>query len=166
MAAATSTTQALHSLTVTAENEAETSQIASALASVLRVGDVVLLDGVLAAGKTFFTRALVRALGSDEDVTSPTYTIANVYETARGPVLHVDAYRLSGANEFYQLGVDDYFDTGICVIEWGARIDGFFEAPLHIAISFGDDETSRTFTLTSNDTRWDAGLKTLAEALV
>ena len=151
-------------LTLSAQNEAQTTGIAAALAQHLRAGDVVLLDGALAAGKTFFIRALVGALGSDEDVTSPTYTIANIYETPSVPVLHVDAYRLETAKEFYHLGLDDYFDTGICLIEWGKRIDGFFEAPLQIDIGFGDTDAQRNFTVSSPDPRWAPVFDALASA--
>ncbi|MFT6424335.1 MAG: tRNA threonylcarbamoyladenosine biosynthesis protein TsaE [Celeribacter sp.] len=148
-------------ITLRASNEAQTARIATALAAHLQAGDVVLLDGSLAAGKTFFIRALVGALGSDEDVTSPTYTIANVYETPVAPVLHVDAYRLETAKEFYHLGLDDYFETGICLIEWGQRIDGFFDTPLQIDIGFGDTDEMRVFQLSSTDKRWARVFETL-----
>ncbi|WP_226549426.1 tRNA (adenosine(37)-N6)-threonylcarbamoyltransferase complex ATPase subunit type 1 TsaE [Celeribacter naphthalenivorans] len=142
-------------------SEEDTAQIASALAGLLRPGDVVLLDGALAAGKTFFTRALVRALGSNEAVTSPTYTIANIYETPKGPVIHVDAYRLKGAQEFYHLGLEEYFDTGMSVIEWGERIADYFDAPLSIRIGFGDHETERQVSFTAEAPRWMPVLEAL-----
>jgi tRNA threonylcarbamoyladenosine biosynthesis protein TsaE len=153
-------------LQLIASSEEQTAQIAATLAAKLRAGDVVLLDGSLAAGKTFFTRALVNALGSSENVTSPTYTIANIYETPRAPVLHVDAYRLKSAQEFYALGLDDYFDMGICVIEWGVRIDGFFDAPLAVQISFDEstlEEDARILTFSAEDARWSPVLETLQE---
>jgi tRNA threonylcarbamoyladenosine biosynthesis protein TsaE len=143
-------------------DEADTTRIAAALADHLRAGDVILLDGALAAGKTFFTRALVRALGSDEAVTSPTYTIANIYETPRGPVLHVDAYRLKGAQEFYHLGLEEYFETGISVIEWGERIGDFFDAPLAIHLGFGEGETARLLTIKADAPRWTPVLEALS----
>lgn len=156
------TTQALQTITLSAQNEAQTTRLAAALAAQLGAGDVVMLDGALAAGKTFFTRALVGALGSDEDVTSPTYTIANVYETPVVPVLHVDAYRIENTKEFYHLGLDDYFDTGICLIEWGQRIDGFFDAPLQIDIGFGATDEARLLTFSASNARWLPVLKALA----
>lgn len=148
------TAHKLQSITLCASDEVQTSRIAGQLAAHMRAGDVALLDGSLAAGKTFLIRALVRALGSLEDVTSPTYTIANIYETPKAPVLHVDAYRLETSKEFYHLGLDDYFDTAICLIEWGKRIEGFFDAPLQIDIAFGQTDAQRIFTLSSTDTRW------------
>lgn len=156
MAKSTST-----SVTLQVQSEEQTTHLATTLAAHLHAGDVVMFDGALAAGKTFFIRALVGALDSDEDVTSPTYTIANVYETRRAPVLHVDAYRLENSKEFYHLGLDDYFETGICLIEWGQRIDGFFDAPLQIDIGLGASEQTRIFTVSTQNARWNPVLETL-----
>jgi len=96
---------------------------------------VVLLQGGLAAGKTYFTRHLVQALGTQDDISSPTYTIANIYQTKRCDVLHVDAYRLSGVQEFYNLGLEEEIETAISIIEWGGRIEEAFDAYLHITFS-------------------------------
>nr|WP_319250003.1 tRNA (adenosine(37)-N6)-threonylcarbamoyltransferase complex ATPase subunit type 1 TsaE [uncultured Celeribacter sp.] len=153
------------SLIFPADNEAATIEIATALAAELRSGDVVMLDGALAAGKTFFSRALVRALGCDEAVTSPTYTIANLYDTDRGTVVHVDAYRLKGAQDFHHLGLEDYMDNGIALIEWGERIAGYFEEPLSIQIGFGDSDDARLFHVTAPNDRWAAVLTSLAQKL-
>jgi tRNA threonylcarbamoyl adenosine modification protein YjeE len=112
-----------------------TAEIAASLAEVLGPGDVVLLQGGLAAGKTFFTRHLVQALGTQDDISSPTYTIANIYQTKRCDVLHVDAYRLSGAQEFYNLGLEEEIETAISIIEWGGRIEEAFDAYLRITFS-------------------------------
>jgi len=112
-----------------------TAAIAASLAEVLGPGDVVLLQGGLAAGKTFFTRHLVQALGTQDDISSPTYTIANIYQTKRCDVLHVDAYRLSGAQEFYNLGLEEEIETAISIIEWGGRIEEAFDAYLRITFS-------------------------------
>ncbi|WP_417242925.1 tRNA (adenosine(37)-N6)-threonylcarbamoyltransferase complex ATPase subunit type 1 TsaE [Celeribacter sp.] len=150
--------------TLTIDDEQGTIALATRLAAHLRAGDVVLLDGSLAAGKTFFTRALVRAMGCDEDVTSPTYTIANIYDGPAFPILHVDAYRLKGTQEFYHLGLDDYFETGVSLIEWGTRIEGFFDAPLSIHIGFGDTDTARTVTVAAGNARWDRVLTDLEAA--
>ena len=112
-----------------------TAEIAASLAEVLGPGDVVLLQGGLAAGKTFFTRHLVQALGTQDDISSPTYTIANIYQTKRCDVLHVDAYRLSGAQGFYDLGLEEEIETAISIIEWGGRIEEAFDAYLRITFS-------------------------------
>ena len=120
---------------LTSKTEAMTAEIAASLAEVLGPGDVVLLQGGLAAGKTFFTRHLVQALGTQDDISSPTYTIANIYQTRRCDVLHVDAYRLSGAQEFYNLGLEEEIETAISIIEWGGRIEEAFDAYLRITFS-------------------------------
>jgi tRNA threonylcarbamoyladenosine biosynthesis protein TsaE len=120
---------------LTSKNEVMTAEIAASLAEVLGPGDVVLLQGGLAAGKTFFTRHLVQALGTQDDISSPTYTIANIYQTKRCDVLHVDAYRLSGAQEFYNLGLEEEIETAISIIEWGGRIEEAFDAYLRITFS-------------------------------
>ncbi|MDG1745177.1 MAG: tRNA (adenosine(37)-N6)-threonylcarbamoyltransferase complex ATPase subunit type 1 TsaE [Planktomarina sp.] len=120
---------------LTSKTEAMTAEIAASLAEVLGPGDVVLLQGGLAAGKTFFTRHLVQALGTQDDISSPTYTIANIYQTKRCDVLHVDAYRLSGAQEFYNLGLEEEIETAISIIEWGGRIEEAFDAYLRITFS-------------------------------
>ncbi|EKE70124.1 hypothetical protein B30_14594 [Celeribacter baekdonensis B30] len=148
-------------VTLIAKDEAATARVAAALAPLLHPSDVILLDGSLAAGKTFFTRALVRALGSDEAVTSPTYTIANIYETPKGTVLHVDAYRLKNAQEFYHLGLEDYFDTGIAVIEWGERIAESYDTALSIRLGFGEDDTARVLSISASAPRWDTVLDAL-----
>ncbi|WP_339689766.1 tRNA (adenosine(37)-N6)-threonylcarbamoyltransferase complex ATPase subunit type 1 TsaE [Celeribacter baekdonensis] len=141
-------------VTLIAKDEAATARVAAVLAPLLRPTDVILLDGSLAAGKTFFTRALVRALGSEEAVTSPTYTIANIYETPTATVLHVDAYRLTSAQEFYHLGLEDYFDTGIAVIEWGERIAESYGSALSIHIGFGEDDSARILSVSASAPRW------------
>ncbi|MDG1240104.1 MAG: tRNA (adenosine(37)-N6)-threonylcarbamoyltransferase complex ATPase subunit type 1 TsaE [Planktomarina sp.] len=120
---------------LTVKTEAMTAEIAASLAELLGPGDVVLLQGGLAAGKTFFTRHLVQALGTRDDISSPTYMIANIYQTKRCDVLHVDAYRLSGAQEFHNLGLEEEIETSISVIEWGGRIVEAFDAYLHITFT-------------------------------
>ncbi|MEM8875547.1 MAG: tRNA (adenosine(37)-N6)-threonylcarbamoyltransferase complex ATPase subunit type 1 TsaE [Planctomycetota bacterium] len=97
----------------------QTHAIAADLAATLRAGDVVALHGDLGAGKTTFTRGLVRALGGDPaQVTSPTYTLLQVYPTPLGDVFHLDAYR-AVPDELDEL-IADAFCT---VIEWPERAE-------------------------------------------
>ncbi|MDO9589705.1 MAG: tRNA (adenosine(37)-N6)-threonylcarbamoyltransferase complex ATPase subunit type 1 TsaE, partial [Microcella sp.] len=91
------------------------------IAAQLRAGDVVLLSGELGAGKTTLTRGLGAALGVRGTVTSPTFVLARTHPRADGaPLVHVDAYRLSGADELDDLDLD--LDRSIVVIEWGAGL--------------------------------------------
>jgi tRNA threonylcarbamoyladenosine biosynthesis protein TsaE len=94
------------------------------LGSLVRGGAVIALRGGLGAGKTTFAKGFARGLGVGEEVTSPTYTIVSEYE-GRLRLHHVDAFRLSGSEDFESVGGDDLLkDTGgICLIEWSERIE-------------------------------------------
>jgi tRNA threonylcarbamoyl adenosine modification protein YjeE len=94
------------------------------LAAELVAGDRLWLEGPLGAGKTFFTRGLLRAMGVPEaiPVTSPTFALATDYEVAgRPPILHLDLYRLEDPEELDELGLLEALETSITVVEWGAR---------------------------------------------
>ena len=89
------------------------------LAARLQPGDVILLLGDLGAGKSELTRGIARGLGVTDTVTSPTFTILNVYESGKVPLYHFDWYRLNGTEELYEMGLDEYLGgDGIAVIEW------------------------------------------------
>jgi len=96
----------------------ETEAIACKLAAMLKPGDVICLSGDLGAGKTTFTKALGKALGVAEDITSPTFSLIQEYQGDL-PLYHFDVYRLLKPSEFRDLGAEEYFDgDGVCVIEW------------------------------------------------
>jgi tRNA threonylcarbamoyladenosine biosynthesis protein TsaE len=138
----------------------DTARVAAAIAPHLHAGDALLLTGDLAAGKTTFTRALVAALGSEAAVTSPTFSLANFYATAGPRVLHVDTYRLEDVAEFRDLGLDEYLDEVIAVIEWAGLVDAEFVEPLRLTFAKTGD-ASRTITVAGTG-RWDAVLDELA----
>ena len=101
----------------------DTRALARAVAERLPPGALLLLAGPLGAGKTTLTRELVAALGSDAQVSSPTYTLIHEYPTPQGTVVHVDAYRLPGAEALQGLGLDDYLDRArLVVVEWGEAL--------------------------------------------
>jgi len=86
-------------------------------------GAIVAYTGGLGAGKTAFTRGLARGLGIAHPVSSPTYTIVNEYEGGRLPLFHIDAYRLSGPDEFELMDSSAYlYGGGVCAIEWSERV--------------------------------------------
>jgi tRNA threonylcarbamoyladenosine biosynthesis protein TsaE len=103
-------------------NKHATEQLAADLAPLLAGGDLLLLDGPLGAGKTFFTRALARALGlaAEARVTSPTFTLVHEYET-EPKLVHADLYRLSDDERaVFELGLLPARDDGaLLVVEWG-----------------------------------------------
>lgn len=140
-----------------------TAALATALAPLLAPGDAVLLDGDLAAGKTHFVAALARALGSREQVTSPTFAIAQFYASDAGPILHMDAYRLEGLAAFRDLALEEYFATSIVAIEWGSTVAAAF--PQHLQISFELAGDARTLTFFAVGPRWTTALPQLRRTL-
>lgn len=102
---------------------AATKRAAAEVATTLEPGDVLLLQGDLGAGKTTFVQGLAEALGVSTSVTSPTFTLMNVYRTVKGfDLVHVDAYRLEKLSEVADLALPEMLDEGaVAVIEWGER---------------------------------------------
>jgi len=104
-------------------DEDATGALAAQIAPRLRAGDTLLLEGDIGAGKSAFARALIRArLGRLEDVPSPTFTLVQTYEDDRGDIWHCDLYRLTHPDEALELGLDEAFETAICLIEWPDRL--------------------------------------------
>ncbi len=104
------------------KSASETRALGEKLAGRLQPGDVLLLEGDLGAGKSELTRGIAKGLGVTETVTSPSFTILNVYESGRCPLYHFDWYRLESAEELYELGMDEYLGgDGIAVVEWPGR---------------------------------------------
>ena len=101
----------------------ETEQLGCSLGKLLAAGAILAYEGDLGAGKTAFTRGLARGLGAAEPVTSPTYTIVNEYLSGRLPLFHFDMYRLSSADDLWDIGWEDYLDrNGICAVEWSENV--------------------------------------------
>lgn len=102
---------------------AETEDLARRIASELRVGDTVALRGGLGAGKTTLARAILRALGVEGDVPSPSFTLVQEYETSRFKVLHCDLYRIIDKAELAELGIEDGLRESAMLIEWPERAE-------------------------------------------
>jgi tRNA threonylcarbamoyladenosine biosynthesis protein TsaE len=101
----------------------DTADLACQIGAHLAPGDVILLQGDVGAGKTHFARSLIQSrLDQPEDVPSPTFTLVQVYETAQFDIWHADLYRLSGPDEVVELGLDEAFETAICLVEWPDRL--------------------------------------------
>ena len=118
------------SFTVVLPDEQATLRLMVDVASALEPGDVLTLSGDLGAGKTTFARAMIRYLAGDEtvEVPSPTFTLMQVYELPRFPVVHADLYRVSGSAELAELGFDDLPEDAVVVVEWPDRAAGFLPA--------------------------------------
>ena len=131
---------------------AETRALGERLASGLQPGDTVILEGELGAGKSELARGIARGLGVTETVTSPSFTILNVYESGRCPLYHFDWYRLESEEELYELGMDEYLGgDGIAVVEWAERCpDAVPEDCIRIRLEATGEETRQ---ITVNDGR-------------
>jgi tRNA threonylcarbamoyladenosine biosynthesis protein TsaE len=132
---------------LTLASEADTSAIGTALAGVLRPGDIIALSGDLGAGKSTLARAILSALGWRGEVPSPTFTLVQAYDDLPVPVWHIDLYRLEHPSEADALGL---FETDAAlIIEWPQRLGSRLPADalqLHLA---GSGDAPRTLT-------WDA----------
>lgn len=152
----------MNAFSIISQNREDTAQIAAAVAPMLRVGDSIMLKGGLAGGKTTFVQALVEAMGSETDVTSPTFTIAHFYPTKNGTFLHIDAYRLSSVAEYRDLGLEEYRLQSITAVEWGDIVEEDFPDSLSIVFEFvGHSDTSRKLTFSSSGNRWSPDISKL-----
>ena len=116
-------------------SEAETEELGCRLAESLPNGAVVAMFGDLGAGKTAFVRGMARGMGLDCRVSSPTFTIVNEYLGKR-ELIHFDMYRLSGADELFDIGWEDYLNRGaVCAVEWSENVtDAFFGDEIRVTI--------------------------------
>lgn len=117
-------------------SEQETFELGKKLAQEAKAGQVFSLVGDLGVGKTVFTKGMAEGLGIAEPVSSPTFTIVQVYEEGRMPFYHFDVYRIGDPEEMEEIGYEDYFyGQGICLVEWANLIEELMpEHTVHILI--------------------------------
>lgn len=121
------------------KSEKETKALGSLLAKHARKGMCFSLLGDLAAGKTTFTKGIALGLNIKSIVNSPTFTILRIYREGTLPLFHVDAYRLKGND--YDLGLDEFADEGLTVIEWPDYYEALPSSRLEISFTYIDDNT-------------------------
>lgn len=103
--------------------ETETHALGEKLAAMAKPGQVYTLIGDLGVGKTAFTKGFAKGLGISEHVSSPTFTIVQIYEEGRLPFYHFDVYRIGDVEEMEEIGYEDYFyGDGVSLIEWANLI--------------------------------------------
>ena len=110
-----------YQFTVNSEND--TKNFAKNLAANLHSKDIIVLTGELGSGKTKFTEGILTYFGLQNEISSPTFTIVNEYKKENINIYHFDVYRLEDTDEFYAMGGEEYFENGICIIEWGEQIE-------------------------------------------
>ena len=104
--------------------EEDTFNIGKDIASKVKPGDIVCLDGDLGVGKTIFTKGFAIGLDIEECITSPTFTIVQEYDEGRYPLYHFDVYRICDPEEMYEIGFEEYINgDGVCLIEWATMIE-------------------------------------------
>jgi len=122
----------------------ETERVAGELARTFAGGECVALHGNLGAGKTQFTRGVVEALGGNpRAVSSPTFVLLNVYPGGRLTVYHLDAYRVSGPEDFEAIGFNELLEQGgVVVIEWASKVADLLPArTIHVRLEPQDPST-------------------------
>ena len=151
-------------LTLLARSLADTATVARAVAGRCAAGDVILLAGDLAAGKTQFVQFLGEALCIRDPIVSPTFTLANIYAGDGLPLLHVDAYRLKSEAEFADLSLDEVMETHVTAIEWGDMAAA--RLPIHLRIMLSANAAGeRRIALTANGLDWTDRFREIARDL-
>ena len=112
----------MKNLIIESNNEQETKSLGKKLAKYMKKGDIIVLSGELGSGKTKFVEGFLSFYNLQDEISSPTFTIVNEYINENTSIFHFDVYRLSDSSEFYAIGGEEYFEKGICLIEWGELI--------------------------------------------
>ena len=136
-------------------DEKDTQKLAETLAPILKEGDVIALRGDLGAGKTSFSRSLIRSLGDKEEmVPSPTFTLVQFYNLPDFTVWHFDLYRIKHPEEIYELGWEEACYSGVTIVEW----------PENLGNLIPEDRIEIEFFFTSKDGERIATIKGLGKA--
>ena len=145
------------------KSEEDTINFANDFAKNLKVGDIIILSGELGSGKTKFTQGVLKYFGLENEISSPTFTIVNEYNSNDINIYHFDVYRLIDSSEFYAIGGDEYFEKGISIIEWGEIIqDALPTDYIHIVFSKDSmNDDMRILNITAYGKKYDSLLDKL-----
>lgn len=148
----------MENIKIISNNQEETKQLAKKFANFLSKGDIVVLTGELGAGKTKFVEGFLENFNLQNEISSPTFNIVNEYVNDNISIYHFDVYRLLDSDEFYSIGGEEYFERGICLIEWGEIIEDILpKSYIHITIKKDDTNESKriiTFTNVGNSDKY------------
>ena len=129
------------------KNLKDTEELGKRIAKSLKGNEVIAYFGGLGSGKTTLTRAIVNALGTDDNVSSPTFAIVNEYKS-KFSVYHFDMYRVASWEDLYSTGFFDYLDTGVIIVEWSENIENALpDNTVRITVTMGDSESERIFEI-------------------
>jgi tRNA threonylcarbamoyladenosine biosynthesis protein TsaE len=153
-------------LILVSHSVAETQRLGCSLGQLLEGQEVICLEGELGTGKTTLTQAIGCALGVDDPITSPTFTLVNEYRGEWATLHHIDLYRLDTREEMVQAGIDEYLCAdAICVIEWAEKAKEILPPEyLYITLKYADDDR-RGITLQSKGQRYIDLLRRLGKTL-
>lgn len=157
----------MKSINIKSTSSNQTMHIAKILAKYLSKGDTIVLTGELGSGKTKFTEGFLSFFGLEKEISSPTFNIVNEYISNSVNLYHFDVYRLSDTEEFYAIGGEEYFEKGICLIEWGELIEDAlpFEY-MHISFEKLEDEPdSRILRIETLGQKYETILDKLKEEI-
>ncbi|MBQ9281357.1 MAG: tRNA (adenosine(37)-N6)-threonylcarbamoyltransferase complex ATPase subunit type 1 TsaE [Treponema sp.] len=126
----------------------ETIELGEKIGALLQKGDIIALQGTLAAGKTTITKGIALALGVQDEITSPTFCLISEYE-GKIPLYHMDVYRLDGGEDFINLGAEDLiYGNGVSLIEWSEKVmDELPKKTIILKLEAIEGTTERTITL-------------------
>ena len=143
----------MYKIDIKSNNTTDTLKLGESLSKLLNKGDIVVLSGELGSGKTKFVEGFLQNYGLENEISSPTFNIVNEYSSSDTCIYHFDVYRLEDSDEFYAIGGEEYFEKGICLIEWGELISDVLPKDyIHITIHKDSiAENSRVFEFKIED---------------
>lgn len=151
---------------IISKNVNHTIEIAKEISKCFCSSDIIVLGGALGAGKTHFVKGFSEGLKCSNTVTSPTFSIANFYKNSEQYVLHIDLYRIESIEELNDLGLDEYFESSIVLIEWGEKFAQFFDDYLLISIEhFEQNKEKRKIKFSSNSKYYNTKIEKISKYL-
>lgn len=132
-------------------SEEDTINLGKKIASQLKKGDIIILSGDLGSGKTKLTEGVLSYFGLQNEISSPTFTIVNEYDTEDLKLFHFDLYRLADIDEFFAIGGEEYFEKGASIIEWGELLEDYLPDK-YLKLEFSRDnsfDTKRVIKITN-----------------
>ena len=159
----------MYKTTIISNNPEETLRFANKFASYLNKGDTVVLTGELGARKTKFVEGFLGYFNLQNEISSPTFNIVNEYCTMQNNIYHFDVYRLEDSDEFCAIGGEEYFEKGICLIEWGEIIEDILPNNyIHIIITKDTSNENKRifeFCVKGNSNKYETLLEKFKEEL-